>query len=712
MSSTPATHTATDTPRLGGVRGRDGHVEPVDPQRIVRAVLGAARESGREDRQLAERVAASVLAELGARLGEGAVTGVEEVQDAVERALRTHREDETAARFSTYRRRHAELREAKRELGVRDELKLSLNAVAILRERYLRRDEQGRVAESTGELMERVASHVASVEERYEPGGADHWGPEFARLLRSLEFLPNSPTLMNAGTPIGLLSGCFVLPIEDSLDSIFRALRQMALIHQAGGGTGFSFSRLRPRGDVVRSTRGVASGPVSFMRVFDVATEVVKQGGRRRGANMAVLDVSHPDVEEFVSAKSDRSGLANFNLSVGVTNEFMRAAEAGGVQPLVNPRTGESTEEVPAAELFELIATEAWRTGDPGLLFLDRVNEGHALRSLGRIEATNPCGEVPLLPNESCNLGSINLARMLSDGAPDWGRLADTTRLAVRFLDDVIDANVYPTPEVEEASLATRKLGLGVMGFAEFLALQGIPYDSDQGVALAGRVAETIESAARSASAELAVERGPFPAWERSGLGAGGSPPLRNGQLTSIAPTGTISIIAGTTAGIEPMFAISYVRNVLGGQLVETNPTFERLSRDRGFYSDELIAEIAQHGGVRASADVPEEVKAAFVTALEIEPEWHLRMQAAFQEHVDAAVSKTVNLPSTASVEDVKEIYLAAWRRGVKGITVYRYGSVAGQVLTFMSEAGEAAGPRLGAEPEYAGGCAAHACEF
>jgi ribonucleoside-diphosphate reductase alpha chain len=697
---------------LGGVRRRDGRVEPVDQRRIVRAVLGAVRESGREDTEMAERVADRVLAELGERLGEGGIPGVEQVQDAVVETLVTLGEPEVARRFSAYRRQRAEVREAKRELGVRDELKLSLNAVAILRERYLRRDDQGRVAESTGEMMDRVAAHVAAAEDLHEAGSAERWRPIFAHLLRSLEFLPNSPTLMNAGTPIGLLSGCFVLPIEDSLDSIFATMRRMALIHQAGGGTGFSFSRLRPRGDIVHSTRGVASGPVSFMRVFDAATEVIKQGGRRRGANMAVLAVSHPDIAEFISAKGGGEGLANFNLSVGATDEFMRAVEAGGSQRLVNPRTGELVGEVPAAELFERIATEAWRTGDPGLLFLDQVNAQHALRALGTIEATNPCGEVPLLPYESCNLGSINLARMLSAGAPDWERLAETTRVAVRFLDDVIDANVYPTAEVEEASLATRKLGLGVMGFAEFLALLGVAYDSEEAITLGGTVAATIQEAARAASTELAAERGPFPAWDSSGLGADGSAPRRNGQLTSVAPTGTISIIAGTTAGIEPMFAISYVRNVLGRKLVETNPTFERLARDRGFYSDELIAEIARQGGVRGRREVPEAVRGAFVTALEIEPHWHLRMQAAFQEHVDAAVSKTVNLPSAVSVDDIKEIYRRAWRYGVKGITVYRYGSLPGQVLTFRSRRDEGAGPPLGADAEYAGGCAAHACEF
>ncbi len=517
---------------------------------------------------------------------------------------------------------------------------------------------------------------------------------------------------MNAGTEMGLLSGCFVLPVEDSLESIFDAVKQMALIHQAGGGTGFSFSRLRPRGDIVRSTHGTASGPVSFMRIFDTATDVVKQGGRRRGANMAVLAVSHPDIEEFAAAKSRAGQFENFNLSVGVSDEFMRAVEAGAPHLLVNPRTGDTVCELVASELFDTMATQAWRTGDPGLIFLDRLNETNPVPALGAIEATNPCGEVPLLPYEACNLGSISLPRMLADGAVDWERLRATARLGVRFLDDVIEVNRYPTPEVERATKQTRKIGLGVMGLAELLALLGIPYDSDDAIALGSRIGGTIRDAAREASEELARERGPFPAFERSELHTRGDAPRRNAQLISIAPTGTISIIAGTTAGIEPMFAISYVRNVLGRRLIEANPFFERLARERGFYSDELLADIARIGGVRDHPGVPKEVRRAFVTALEVAPEWHLRMQAAFQQQADAAVSKTVNLPPHATVEDVRRIYLEAWRMRVKGITIYRYGSKSNQVLTFLSDGPGGPRPPVGVETEYAGGCVGYTCEF
>lgn len=605
-----------------------------------------------------------------------------------------------------------ELDTRKRALGVRDELDLTLNAAAVLRERYLMRDEDGNPTESAAQMMERVATHVAAVEDTFEPGSSGRWAAEFARALEALEFLPNSPTLMNAGTRMGLLSGCFVLPIEDSLPSILSALTQMALIHQAGGGTGFSFSHLRPRGDPVLTSGGTASGPVSFMRIFDVATDVVKQGGRRRGANMAVLDASHPDVEEFIAAKSRPGELENFNLSVAVTDELMEAVVGDSSHQLVNPRTGEGVGEVSASRLFDGLSEQAWRGGDPGLIFLDRINGAHPLKALGRIESTNPCGEVPLLPYESCNLGSVNLARMLSGAEPDWERLRAAVRLGVRFLDDVIDANRYPTLEVKDATRASRKIGLGVMGFAEFLALQGIPYDSERALELAERVAREIADEARAASAQLAEERGAFPAWRRSELAASGSPPLRNAQLTSIAPTGTISIIAGTTAGIEPMFAVSYVRNVLGRRLVEANPAFERLARERGFYSDELVAEIAARGGVKDNPAVPEEVQRAFVTALEISPDWHLRMQAAFQRHTDAAVSKTVNLPADATPGDVRRTYLEAWRLRVKGITIYRYGSKPGQVLTFLGESRQGPEPPVGVDAEYSGGCVGYACEF
>ncbi len=692
------------------VRRRDGTLAPFDAERIVEAVLGALRETGRPERALAERVTRAAIEGLAAR-GTDRAPELEEIQDEVERALMGLGLADAARAYVLYRRRRAELREAKRLLGVRDELKLPLNAVTVLKERYLLRDEEGRVVESTGEMMDRVARHVAAAEDAFEPGSSDRWAEAFSRALRALEFLPNSPTLMNAGTRLGLLSACFVLPVEDSLESIFTTLRDMALIHQAGGGTGFSFSKLRPAGDLVGSTHGVASGPVSFMRVFDVTTEVVKQGGRRRGANMGVLAATHPDVEAFVTAKRRAGMLENFNLSVAVEDRFLRAVERDRPHRLVNPRTGRVVREIPARRLFDLICEEAHRGGDPGLLFLDRIARDNPVPSLGRIEATNPCGEVPLLPNESCNLGSVNLARMVRGGRLDLERLRATVRLLVRFLDDVLEVNRYPTPAVEAATLATRKIGVGVMGLAELLASLGIPYDSEEAMRLGSRIARELRDEARRASAELARERGPFPRFPESRLAARGAPPMRNAQLLSIAPTGTISVIAGTTSGIEPMFAVSYVRNVLGTRLVETNPLFERIARDRGFYSEELMAEIARTGGLGGIRHVPEDVRRAFVTALEIDPMWHLRMQAAFQRYVDAAVSKTVNLPATATVEDVREIYLAAWRMRVKGITVYRYGSRPGQVLTFLSEGAEPA-PPVEVDAEYAGGCVGYVCEL
>lgn len=695
------------SPAPARIRKRDGRVVPFDPNRIAVAVGRAAREVGRPEPEIPARVTEAVAADLARRFPRAA-PGVEEVQDAVERELMAEGLHDVARAFVVYRDRRAELREAKRLLGVRDELKLTLEACVVLRERYLRRDEEGRPTESTGEMMHRVAGHVATAEDDFRPGSAGGWAERFEERLRALDFLPNSPTLMNAGTSLGMLSACFVLPVEDSLESIFSTLKTTALVHQAGGGTGFAFSRLRPAGDVVASTHGVASGPVSFMRVYDVATDVVRQGGRRRGANMAVLHVSHPDIREFVTAKTRPGTLENFNLSVGVTDRFMRAVEAGGDQPLVNPRTGRTVGRVAAAELFDLVATEAWRSGDPGLLFLDRVNRANPVPAQGRIEATNPCGEVPLLPGESCNLASVNLARHTRDGRLDWDRLADTVRLAVRFLDDVIEVNRYPTADLEVAARATRKVGLGVMGLAELLAILGIPYDSDEAIRTGERIARRVRREARRASAELAAERGAFPRWDESVLAARGLPALRNAQLTSIAPTGTISLIAGTTSGIEPMFAIAYVRNVLGRQLIEVNGLFERTARDRGFYRDELMARIARTGGVRDDPSVPEDVRRAFVTALEIEPGWHLRMQAAMQRHVDAAVSKTVNLPAGATVDDVRRLYLEAWRAGTKGITVYRYGSRPGQVLTYME--GEQAPVRVATT--YAGGCAGYECEI
>ncbi|HET6948979.1 MAG TPA: adenosylcobalamin-dependent ribonucleoside-diphosphate reductase, partial [Acidimicrobiales bacterium] len=455
-----------------------------------------------------------------------------------------------------------------------------------------------------------------------------------------------------------------------------------------------------------------ASGPVSFLHVFDVAAAVTREGGRRRGASMAVLDVSHPDIFEFVTAKSALGELQHFNLSVAVPDPFLRAVERNASHRLVNPRTGRLAARVKAAELFDAICASAHDGGDPGLLFLDAINRADPLPHLGRIEATNPCGEVPLRPYESCNLGSINLARFSRAGTVDWDRLGAVARVAVRFLDDVIDAARYPIPQLHRAAHAARKVGLGMMGLAELLASLGIPYDSDDGVRLAARLARRIRTEARHASAALADERGPFPLFAESTIARSGAPPLRNAQLTSVAPTGTVSLIAGTTAGIEPMFAISYARNVLGRHLVETNPLFDRVARDRGFYSEDLMADIARTGSVRRNPAVPADVRAAFPTALELTPEWHLRMQAAVQRHVDAAVSKTVNLPADATIDDVRALFLAAWRAKVKGITVYRYGSRPGQVLTRLADPGTPLAPPVRVDTAYAGGCAGHTCEF
>jgi ribonucleoside-diphosphate reductase alpha chain len=692
------------------VRRRDGRLVPFDLTRIEVAVARAAREVGHRDPGTPGVLARSVADAL-ARRARVAVPTVEEIQDLVEEQLVTAGLDDVARAYIIYRQQRAELRAAKALIGVRDDLKLSVAAVTVLGERYLVRDDHGRPAESTGEMMDRVANCVAAAEESHRRGSSALWAERFSTVLRGLEFLPNSPTLMNAGTELGLLSACFVLPVDDSLRSIFSTLAHSAEIHQAGGGTGYTFTHLRPAGDRVASTGGTASGPTSFLRLFDTAAGVISMGGRRRGASMAVLDVSHPDIYDFVTIKADSlSELTHFNLSVGVNDAFLRAVTRGGTHRLINPRTGKTVARVLAADLFTAICEAAHRCGDPGLVFLDTINRANPTPACGRIEATNPCGEVPLLPYESCNLGSINLARMVSDSGVDWDRLAEVAELAVRFLDDVIDVSRYPIPELDVATRATRKIGLGVMGLAEMLASLGIPYDSERGVRLAGRIARCINQAAQAASTRLAEERGPFPAFADSRFA--GSAPRRNAQLTSIAPTGTISLIAGTTAGIEPMFAIAYTRDVIGRRLLEVNPCFDRLARDWGFYRHDLIAEIAQRGGVRDYPRLPAEVRAAFPTAAEITPEWHLRMQAAVQRHVDAAVSKTVNLPDDATVDDIRAIYLAAWKAKVKGITVYRYGSRQGQVLSYVGAFPAPDRALLSADATFSGGCVGHICEF
>lgn len=557
----------------------------------------------------------------------------------------------------------------------------------MLESRYLRRDKSGQIKESPEQLFERVAYAVAYAELL---GGnarkAALWQEEFYKLLTSLDFLPNSPTLMNAGTPLGQLSGCFVLPVEDTMEGIFDAVKQMALVQRTGGGTGFSFSKLRPKGDIVASTGGEASGPVSFMKIFDCATENIKQGGKRRGANMGILRIDHPDILDFIRAKLDGTTLQNFNISVGVTDAFMRAVQRGDRFDLIHPSSGATKGSIEAREIYDAIARAAWQTGDPGMIFLDTINRFNPTPHLGKIEATNPCGEIPLLPFESCNLSSINLAHMVPEqgetASIDWKKLAATVQKAMRFLDDVITVNRYSLPEIERMTHGNRKVGLGVMGFADMLIRLGISYDSDEAVFLAERLMNFISEEALKASNLLAEERGVFPNWkgsiyEKQGL------KVRNATRTAIAPTGTISIIAGTSASIEPLFALAYRRsNVLEGEtLYEVNPILVEYLETHRFNTKELVEGIFETGNLKEVNGLDERTKRVFVTALEIPPERHLQIQAAFQRHVDNSVSKTINLPRESTPEDIARVYRRAWELGLKGITIYRYGSKSKQVL-------------------------------
>ncbi|MBU2561266.1 MAG: vitamin B12-dependent ribonucleotide reductase [Nanoarchaeota archaeon] len=691
---------------------RDGRLVKFEPEKISAAMHKAFSALKLDDSKILKELTRKVVADVDRRFYHK-IPKVEDVQDIVEQVLIKSGYERTAKAYIDYRRQHAQIRDAKKLLGVTsDELKLSVNAISVLEKRYLLKDDQGKVIETPKQMFRRVAREVARIEARYAKKEAGKTEDEFYRMMADLEFIPNSPTLMNAGTRMGQLSACFVLPVEDSMEGIFTSLKHMALIHQSGGGTGFSFSRLRPSGDIVGSTKCPASGPVSFMRVFDCATDVIKQGGRRRGANMGVLRVDHPDIMEFITAKKDPDKFQNFNLSVAVTDRFMKAAEKGEEYELINPRTSSAAGRLNASDVLRLIVTMAWHNGDPGLLFIDEVNRNNPTPFFGSIESTNPCGELPLLPYESCNLGSINLARFVEGGKINWKRLEKTTRLAVRFLDNVIDANNFPLEEIEESTKANRKIGLGVMGFADMLIRLSVPYNSDKAVKLAGEVMRFVRDKALEESQQLAKERGSFPNFKRSTL-AKKCKQMRNASVTTVAPTGTISIIAGCSSGIEPLFGISFVRNVMSGaQLLETNADFELIAKQKGFYSKELMMDIAQQGNLQNVRGVPADIKKVFVTAFDVSPEWHIKIQAAFQRYTDSAVSKTINFPSTATIDDIEKAYGLAHRLKCKGLTVYRYGSREGQVLTLGEPDKKTKARYMGAESEYAGGCPTGECPF
>lgn len=683
------------TRKISKIVKRDGRIINFDRNKIVGAIAKAAVSVG-EDPKIGNKLIEKIEKDLF-KIYKGRLPTVENVQDVVEDTLIDFNFAKVAKTYILYREKRHEIREAKKNYGVpKDELKLSVNAVKVLKSRYLLRDEEGNIVETPLEMFKRVARVVASIDRKYGDH-ANKFEEEYFKIMSGLEFIPNSPCLMNAGTKLQQMGACYVLDVPDSLEGIFGSLKTASLIQKAGGGTGFSFSKIRGKGVTVGTTKGVASGPVSFMSIFDQATEVIKQGSRRRGANMGILRVDHPDILDFISCKNHPHKFNNFNISIAVTDKFMEAVLKNKDYNLVDPKTGKVVRKTSARFVFDLIVINSWATGDPGLLFIDRINR---LEGTGeKIEATNPCGEQPLLFNESCVLGSINLSKFVRGKSVNKAKLKKVIHLAVRFLDNVIDSSHYVNREIERVTKDYRRIGLGVMGWADLLVMLGIPYDSKKALDLGGKLMKFIHVESRKASIELGKERGNFPKFRKSKLYKKFSH-MRNVAVSTIAPTGTISIISGCSSGIEPLFAISYYRDILDDtKLMEINYLFEDLARKKKFYSEELISEISRTGSLKGLRKVPKDFKRLFVTALDIKPEWHVKMQAAFQKYVDNAVSKTVNLPEDSTQEDVRKAYLLAYKLGCKGITVFRYGSKGKQVLYSRKD------KVVKVHSEFSGGC-------
>jgi len=671
------------------VRKRDGSVVDFNRDKVIEAVFKAAQSVGGSDHEEAGRIADLAIKILNDKFKPEYVPGVEEVQDVVEKALIETGHATTAKAYIVYRHKKSVEREIKRAMGVEDDLKLPINSVQVLERRYLMRDENGKVIETPSQLFRRVAHYLASNESAY---GADdatvkRYEDAFYQIMTNFEFLPNSPTLMNAGTELGQLAACFILPVKDNIEQIFESVKYQAIIHKTGGGTGFCFSYLRPKGDYVKSTAGVASGPLSFMSAFDNATSVIKQGGKRRGANMATMHTWHPDIEEFITMKQTPGVMENFNVSVMADDKFMQAVEENGEYELINPRNNVVVRKVSARSIFKLIAYSAWKSAEPGMLFIDTINRLNPTPD-DPIHATNPCGEVPMPDFESCNLGSINMSKFVDlDWSKtdwrkkvNWNRLRYVVRLSFQFLDNVIDLNKYPIPQIREQTMKNRRIGLGIMGFAKMLFKMGIRYDSEQGYEVGEQIMKFINDEARKMSHELGRARGSFPNFKNSPLSAKYDS-MRNATCTSIAPTGTISMIADTSSSIEPVFALSFLKTVRAGQYYYLDPIFEKVLKVRGLYSEDLINNVMEQGTIQHMEGISEDVKNVFRVSHDIQAESHVKMQAAFQKNVELAVSKTINMPAEATVEDVEKVYLMAWKLGCKGITIYRDSSRSEQVL-------------------------------